>query len=298
MLGHVLGSNQFAEVDGNGVTQEMHSGEPTRVVKKNYFENITLVPHIVSTTPRVIYYENFLTGDECAYLKRVAPTLSGWDDSLAFNSVYFPDSAFFTDEIVNRLEWRIASVTGIMPHRNQESLCIHKITAEPNLKTRVADIHHDKANKPWTTVTVLMYLEDTELGGETVFPCNLNKSTSALCQKSFAGKARWHNGKRTVVEGVIHYAGANNNDKKSAVDEEMGKLREATSEFCARSFAQDDSSTGEVSDSVYIKGVKKEGRGALKVKPKKGSAIVFWHDYPGSSGYSAGDSLAWHTGCK
>ena len=45
---------------------------------------------------------------------------------------------------------------------------------------------------------------------------------------------------------VIHYAGANNNDKKSAVDEEMGKLREATSEFCARSFAQDDSSTGEV----------------------------------------------------
>ena len=66
----------------------------------------------------------------------------------------------------------------------------------------------------------------------------------------------------------------------------------------APSFTQDDSSTGEVSDSVYIKGIKKEGHGALKVKPKKGSAIVFWHDYPGSSGYSAGDSLAWHTGCK
>ena len=43
---------------------------------------------------------------------------------------------------------------------------------------------------------------------------------------------------------------------------------------------------------------KKEGHGALKVKPKKGSAIVFEHDYPGSSGYSAGDSLARHTGRK
>ena len=85
---------------GTALHKEMHSGEPTRVVKKNYFENITLVPHILSTTPRVIYYENFLTGDECAYLKRVAPTLSGWDDSQAiFSSVYFPDSAFFTDEI-------------------------------------------------------------------------------------------------------------------------------------------------------------------------------------------------------
>ena len=53
--------------------------------------------------------------------------------------------------------------------------------AEPDLKTRVADIHHDKANKPWTTVTVLMYLEDTELGWRDRLSVQLK---SHLCSMS------------------------------------------------------------------------------------------------------------------
>ena len=53
-----------------------------------------------------------------------------------------------------------------------------------------------------------------------------------------------------------------------------------------------------VSQNVeYLSSVTKHGQGALKVKPKKGSAIMFWHDNVGFSGLGVGDPLAWHTGC-
>ena len=39
--------------------------------------------------------------------------------------------------------------------------------------------------------------------------------------------------------------------------------------------------------------------GALRVRPRKGSAIVFWHDRAGKGarGDPDGDPRAWHTGC-
>ena len=39
--------------------------------------------------------------------------------------------------------------------------------------------------------------------------------------------------------------------------------------------------------------------GALRVRPRKGSAIVFWHDRQGKGarGDPDGDPRAWHTGC-
>ena len=47
----------------------------------------------------------------------------------------------------NQVEWRIAGITGIIPHPRQEPLCIHRIVARPNKTHRVENIHHDKANK-------------------------------------------------------------------------------------------------------------------------------------------------------
>jgi len=273
-----------------------------RFFKKKYDDDIRLVPHILSTSPRVMYYENFLTDEESDYFKNKAPQLQGWDDSINYTSVYFNDNAIHTDKIVNRIEWRIAGLTGIMPHYDQEALCIHRIKPQPDVMARVDNIHHDKANKPYTTVTVLMYLADTELGGETVFPCNLNKSTVHLCKRSFEGKARWHNGIRTVVEGVVHYSGNNNNGKKSKVEKEMKKLKEITSNFCAATKDNPARTTfNNVNNSEqnkFIDNVVISGNGGLKVKPKKGSAIMFWHDYPGHSGIGVGDYLAWHAGCQ
>ena len=307
--GNTLNNNNNNKNKNGNKNKIDDNSSATKLLKKNYYDNIELIPQVISTQPRVTYYENFLTDDECEYFKNKAPELEDWDDTRSYTSVYFKDSAFYNNEMVNKIEWRIAGITGIMPHYDQEALCIHKIKPEPDInKKRLDNIHHDKANKPWTTVTVLMYLADTELGGETIFPCNLNQSTSNLCRRSFNGRARWHNGKRTVVEGVIHYTGENNNGKKSKVEKEMKKLRDITSDLCAETYTSlkdnnnDDMNTEQLAESVsqnveYLSSVTKHGQGALKVKPKKGSAIMFWHDNVGFSGLGVGDPLAWHTGC-
>ena len=247
-------------------------------------------PIFVSFSPRLIYYNNFLSDAEVEYFKHAATTLRGWNSSeTGLVSVYFENDAIHNNPIVNTVEMRIAAVTGIAPHTDQEPLCIHRIVARPNDPNRVDEIHHDKVNKPFTTVTVLVYLSDAEEGGETIFPCHIDPETKTLCKDSFYGGARWHNGKRTVVEGQTHWQGQDKSSRRrSKVEKEMALLKRRANEFCA----QEDNKSRVEEASLY------DRPKGMKVSPKKGSAIIFWHDLPGQNGVGVGDALAWHTGCK
>ena len=109
------------------------------------------------------------------------------------------------------------NLTGIQPHPLQEELCIHRITAKEDDEMRIDEIHHDKNNKPYTTVTLLAYLETVEKGGETIFPCakrilegsevEENKEMRRACRKLYDYGVRWTNGERTLLHGQQHWAG-------------------------------------------------------------------------------------------
>ena len=142
---------------------------------------------------------------------------------------------------------------------------MHRIVATPESEERVGNLHHDKANKPWTTTTVLVYLEDVEDGGETIFPCSSSREMRDACVRAYSQGARWYNGERTVLEGEIHWSGEDNNGQVSFVDDTLSFMRNQTSLLCSQR-----------NDPDY-------GNKVLSIHPRRGMAAVFRHDLPGGT---------------
>ena len=280
---------------------------------------------VLSWSPRVILHPGFLSDYECDYFRARAMQDRAWDNSSAFNSAYLPLSAYDEDRTVRSVEDRIAAVTGVPPHKDQEALCVHRIVPEKGEdepsdadastdlgavpetgipdKLRVNEIHHDKNNKPWTHVTMVAYLETTKWGGQTIFPCaNMDGSESDLaevCREAFDYGARWFNGKRTVVEGQVtwkHRRRRNEPPPKTPVHEALLKLLHGTSDAC-KELAQPVIVPPNTDGNSVLETLRKIG--PLRGEPRKGDAIFFWHDNVGASGPGpkVGDPMAWHTGC-
>eukprot|EP00949_MAST-11_sp_MAST-11-sp1_P003685 g3685.t1 len=237
---------------------------------------------LLSKSPRITLHRNFLSDEECDRLKEIGPTLSRrWDNAATFNSAYWSGGSHWRNAFIRGIEARIANLTGIQPHPLQEELCIHRITAKEDDEMRIDEIHHDKNNKPYTTVTLLAYLETVEKGGETIFPCakrilqgsevEENKEMRRACRKLYDYGVRWTNGERTLLHGQQHWAGRQHDKKQHPeIEKELQYVLQTTSEMCAET------------SSV----------GGVKVTPRKGDAIVFNHD----DSFFKGDAYAFHTG--
>ena len=167
--------------------------------------------------PRVYLYPNFLDDEEVAHLidyARGSKVFKEADRKAAaaraagepppgplLTSVYFDWNAIYADPIVNRVEQRIAVVTGMPPHKHEEPINVHRIrtvaTTTPggggddgaaaatapdhwpqnrtsclgkDCPRKVTSIHHDKVQKEHSSATVLVYLNDVDEGGATRFP--------------------------------------------------------------------------------------------------------------------------------
>ncbi|KAK4477638.1 hypothetical protein RD792_016877 [Penstemon davidsonii] len=100
----------------------------------------------ISWSPRAFIYRGFLTHKECDHLISL-------------------------DEIVSGVEAKIAAWTFLPPENGESIQILHYENGqkyEPHY-----DYFHDKANLKLgghRVATVLMYLSDVEIGGETVFP--------------------------------------------------------------------------------------------------------------------------------
>ena len=69
--GNTLNNNNNNNNNKNGNKNKIDdNSSATKLLKKNYYDNIELIPQVISTQPRVTYYENFLTDDECEYFKK------------------------------------------------------------------------------------------------------------------------------------------------------------------------------------------------------------------------------------
>ncbi|KAJ4809316.1 Prolyl 4-hydroxylase subunit alpha-2 [Rhynchospora pubera] len=135
----------------------------------------------ISWKPRVFLYKGFLSDQECDHLimmakKKLAKSMVANDKSgEGYLSEVRTSSGMFLkkrqDEIVDRIEKRIANWV-LLPEENAETIQIlryeHGQKYEPHY-----DFFVDKKNQKQgghRLATVLMYLSDVKLGGETVFP--------------------------------------------------------------------------------------------------------------------------------
>ncbi|GJP37466.1 hypothetical protein CLOM_g21869 [Closterium sp. NIES-68] len=131
--------------------------------------------------PRAFLYKQFLTDAECDHIiARAAPKLerSGVvnnDDGSSFVSDIRTSSGTFIDKgadaVMQRVEQRISEWT-FLPLHNQESLQVLRYTHGQKYEPHV-DYFHDPLNTQrggHRYATVLMYLNNVTLGGETVFP--------------------------------------------------------------------------------------------------------------------------------
>ena len=73
--GNTLNNNNNNKNKNGNKNKIDDNSSATKFLKKNYYDNIELIPQVISTQPRVTYYENFLTDDECEYFKNKAPEL-------------------------------------------------------------------------------------------------------------------------------------------------------------------------------------------------------------------------------
>ena len=106
------------------------------------------------------------------------------------------------------------------------------------------------------------------------------------CATAYDAGARWFNGNRTVMANQVHFEGAIKADAyaKGVVHDELVRIQNHTHALhTGRCAARDGGSESLGSEPLD----------AFRVEPKKGSAIVFWHDLLNGTG----DPFAWHAGC-
>ena len=229
----------------------------------------TIAGSVQSFRPFVTVFENFLTPTECDHVIELTKANPLYNESKPTNTLYFSRiQGKYADPLLHRIEDKVASILGWPDHALQESLCVHRIAADPTSPTRLVNVHHDKANKPYTAGTVIVYLQDVEDGGETIFPCDSSREVQNACVEAFSKGARWYNGERTVLEGETHWAGQDNTGQVSFLDDTLAFLRNSTSTLCSQR-----NHTG------FHKRV-------LAIKPRRGTAAFFRHDIAGGASWS------------
>ena len=255
--------------------------------------------------PRIYEIKSFLSFEECDYIINYTLHHPQYV-STGYASVYLPNYPKLP-ELLQNIEQRIAIVTGTSPHPDEEPFNIHRIPAVPKYdydndynsikeclqdyrinhydddlsvkcKLSLSNIHHDKVQKEFSSVTVIVYLNDVLIGGGTVFPClrlNNNKSSKQLhqyCNDVFDDKIRWLDGNMVVASDRYSKFKVNNETIKNNIDE----LLIAGHYGCIMN----------QSESIIYPGI--------RTTAKKGTAIVFYHNQLNGDA----DTMAYHGGCN
>jgi hypothetical protein len=139
----------------------------------------------------------------------------------------------------------------------------------------VDGVHHDKVQKEFSSATMIIYLNDVDEGGGTVWPCLSNlraprPQTSTHCEDAFSAGGRWFDGAQAVVRG--HYQ---KHRVAGALHEHLRTLLLATHAGCMRM------------PPSWVT------RAAVRTTPRKGRAVVFFHHRADLSP----EPLTWHAGC-
>lgn len=137
--------------------------------------------HNLSHSARIWIIPNFLAPNEVKHILALARE-AGWSNSpTAGKQFQLPRDmhgkwrkVLQSDKVIQRVEQRIARVTGIPAHPAEDMLAMARI------KTRGGSprqgnfppfgLHHESDTRPWRVRTVLAYLTSVQDGGRTIFP--------------------------------------------------------------------------------------------------------------------------------
>ncbi|ERN06769.1 hypothetical protein AMTR_s00005p00135530 [Amborella trichopoda] len=166
-------------------------------------------PEIVNWSPRIILFHNFLSAEECDYLRAIAQprlqvstvvdtkTGKGIKSEVRTSSGMFLNSEERKYPMIQAIEKRIA-VFSQVPAENGELIQVLRYE-----KSQFYKPHHDYFSDAFNIkrggqriATMLMYLSDNVVGGETYFPSAGNgecscggKMMKGLCVKPGKGDA-------------------------------------------------------------------------------------------------------------
>ncbi|GLI66473.1 hypothetical protein VaNZ11_010316 [Volvox africanus] len=154
---------------------------------------------VLDADARIFLYENFLTDEEADHIVNISERrlersgVVGGDGGSETSNIRTSYGVFLDrgeDEIIKRIENRIAAWT-LMPVGNGEGLQVLRYQKEQKYDAHWDYFFHKDGitNGGNRYATVLMYLVDTEEGGETVFP---NVAAPGGENVGFSECARYH----------------------------------------------------------------------------------------------------------
>ena len=128
--------------------------------------------------PRVLLLKSFLSDEECDHMIRIGCGLLSPGADRGPNqsaSGMLPAGARQTDKVVECIEQRIAHLTAIPVHPDEDELnLVFRPEGPPSDDGAPAlvNLHMDAPlGRPFSAVTVLVYLNNVASGGGTCFPC-------------------------------------------------------------------------------------------------------------------------------
>nr|XP_043633448.1 probable prolyl 4-hydroxylase 10 [Erigeron canadensis] len=142
---------------------------------------------VISWEPRVVIYHNFLSKKECEYLINVAKphmrrsTITDLVTRETYEDTWFSPCSLTMldrgqDETIRAIEKKIADFT-FLPVENGEGLQVihYEVGDKYPLHNDLYLDDYQTGKRGKRMATVLMYLSDTEDGGETAFPSAMGK---------------------------------------------------------------------------------------------------------------------------